>query len=303
MLSTGDCQPCIKHDRGGVVHVLDREHILGCIKEPMAAYNKAVKATIADWKPLSEASEKILAGKRVDEETVPPIFRAPVKMMQMIMEITSTSKWDWSNPAIQEAYREIAESEVYKIFADTTVALVSSLVQKNTIGTLLEIGTGPGQVTARLCEEMIKSNSSIPIIISDRTPAIAATGDSLRGRFPKLSISNVVWDFRNESPRELLAQLTRPVLLYERFCIPYGGYGAIDMIGPVADILVMVEDLSLTGKEEAWDIIYAKIGLQFFTLEKVKECLKRHFSFIHTCDQEAIQSIHSPVTDFTLAIK
>ena len=74
-------------------------------------------------------------------------------------------------------------------------------------------------------------------------------------------------------------------------------------IGPIADILIMVEDLNLTGKKEAYDIIYEKIGSQFFTYREAKEHLKNHFSFIHTCDKEAIESINAPVTDFTLAIK
>jgi hypothetical protein len=31
--------------------------------------------------------------------------------------------------------------------------------------------------------------------------------------------------------------------------------------------------------------------------------LAKHFSSIHTCDQETIDAINLPVTDFTLAIK
>jgi hypothetical protein len=218
------------------------------------------------------------------------------------MEITSTSQWDWSDSTIQEAYQEIAESEIYKIFADTTVDLVSSLLQNTTVGTLVEIGTGPGQVTSRLCEAMVASKRSTPIIISDRSPSISATGEDLRKRFPSLTIDDFVWDFRGNPPRELSSKLTRPVLLFERFCIPYAGYDAIHKIGPIADILIMVEDLNLTGKKESYDLIFEKIGGQFFTFEQVKEHLKKHFSFIHTCDQEAIEDINSPVTDFTLAL-
>lgn len=65
----------------------------------------------------------------------------------------------------------------------------------------------------------------------------------------------------------------------------------------------MVEDLNLSGKKESWDIIYEKIGMQFFTFEKTKKYLNKYFSFIHTCDQEAIQAINLPITDFTLAFK
>jgi hemerythrin len=41
--------------------------------------------------------------------------------------------------------------------------------------------------------------------------------------------------------------------------------------------------------------------MQFFNFEKVREHLKKHVSFIHTCDREAIEAINSPVADFTLA--
>ena len=101
----------------------------------------------------------------------------------------------------------------------------------------------------------------------------------------------------------MIAKLKRPVLLFERFCIPYGGYATIDRIGPIADILIMVEDLNLTGKKEAYDIIYEKIGSQFFLFREVKERLEKHFSFIHTCDRKTIETINAPVTDFTLAMK
>ena len=61
------------------------------------------------------------------------------------------------------------------------------------------------------------------------------------------------------------------MLLFERFCIPYGGYEAIDRVAPVADIYLMVEDLNLTGKKEAYDVIYEKIGLAVFHLAGYQE--------------------------------
>jgi hypothetical protein len=150
---------------------------------------------------------------------------------------------------------------------------------------------------------MTHYNINVPIIISDRSPGIAETAERLRKSYPQLTITDLIWDIRKEPPRELLSKIAKPVLLYERFCIPYGGYAAINNIAPVADMLVMVEDLNLTGKKEAYDVIYEKIGLQFFTYAEAKKYLDKHFSFIHTCDTKTIETLNLPVTDFTLAIK
>ena len=283
--------------------MINKETILECIKEPMEKYHQEAINTIGNWKPLLDASVKILAGEEVKDSESPPIFLPLVKMMRLIMQITNESEWDWSNPAIQKIYREIAESQIYKMFAVATVGIVSSIIRTVNIGTLVEIGTGPGQVTSSLCEEMIKNNSTVPMIISDKAPTISQTAEKLRNSFPSLTINDFVWDFREDPPGEMIEKLKKPVLFFERFCIPYGGYGTIDRIGPIADILIMVEDLNLTAKKEAYDIIYEKIGSQFFLFREVKERLKKHFSLIHTCDRKTIETINAPVTDFTLAMK
>ena len=283
--------------------MIDKETILSCIKEPMENYHQEAINTIGNWKPLLDASVKLLAGEEVKDSESPPIFLPLVKMMRLIMQITKESEWDWSNPAIQKIYREIAESQIYKMFAVATVGMVSSIIRAVNIGTLVEIGTGPGQVTSSLCEEMIKNNITVPMIISDKAPTISQTAEKLRNSFPSLTINDFVWDFREDPPGEMIEKLKKPVLFFERFCIPYGGYGTIDRIGPIADILIMVEDLNLIGKKEAYDIIYEKIGSQFFLFNEAKERLEKHFSFIHTCDRKTIETINAPVTDFTLAMK
>jgi len=283
--------------------MINKETILECIKEPMEKYHQEAINTIGNWKPLLDASVKILAGEEVKDSESPSIFLPLVKMMRLIMQITKESEWDWSNPAIQKIYREIAESQIYKMFAVATVGMVSSIIRTVNIGTLVEIGTGPGQVTSSLCEEMIKNNITIPIVISDKSPSITQMGEHLRKSFPQLTINDFAWDFREDPPGEMIEKLKKPVLLFERFCIPYGGYDTIDRIGPIADILIMVEDLNLIGKKEAYDIIYEKIGSQFFLFNEAKERLEKHFSFIHTCDRKTIETINAPVTDFTLAMK
>ena len=283
--------------------MINKENVRECIKAPMEQYHQNMKSTIGDWKVLVHVTEKILAGKKVGNEEFPPVFLPLIEMMRLILRVTKDSKWDWSDPAIQETYKNISESEIYKNFADATVGVVSSIVRKVEIGTLVEVGTGPGQVTTRLCKEMVKDNINVPIIISDKSPRISHTGENLRNAFPSLTIYDFVWDFGKDPPTEMLEKLSRPVLLFERFCVPYGGYGAIDKIGPVADVLIMVEYLSLTGRKEAYDIINEKIGTQFFTYSEAVEHLEKHFSFIYRCDKKTVEAVNAPVTIFTIATK
>ena len=283
--------------------MIDRTKILECIKEPMSQYHQEAISTIGNWEPLVNISEKLLAEEKVDYDKCSSALLPIVELMRVVMKVTKESEWDWSNPDIQNVFKNLAESHFYKMFSDTTVRIVSSIFKTVQIGTLLEVGTGPGQVTENLCKEMTQQGTSVPLIISDKSPTIADIGNKLRESFPQLTINNFVWDFKKDPPDELIASLTKPVLLFERFCIPYGGYVSIDKIGPLADILIMVEDLNLTGEKEAYDVIMEKIGSQFFVYAEAKKYLEKHFSFIHTCDSKTIEAINLPVTDFTLAIK
>jgi hypothetical protein len=283
--------------------MINKDQIIAAVKEPMAQYCRTMQQTIGDWQPLLTVSEKILAGEEVRNDEVQPEIEFLVEWMRLIMEVTRDGHWDWTSPSVQAVYKNYADSMIYKTFAAATVGIVTAIIKTGQAGTVLEIGTGPGQVTEALCREMTANNISVPIIISDRAPTIASVGDNLRKNFPVLPISDFIWNIREDPPAALLQKLDGPVLLFERFCIPYGGYESIDRVAPIADIFLMVEDLNLEDKKEAYDVIYERIGSQFFTLQETRKYLAKNFSFIHTCDQETIDAINLPVTDFTLAIK
>ena len=150
---------------------------------------------------------------------------------------------------------------------------------------------------------MVKSNITIPIVISDRAPGITQTRENLIKAFASLTINAFIWDINEKPPRKLVDSLAKPVLVFERFSLLYAGHDAIDKLSPIADILIMQDDLSLTGKKMAFDFLYGKIGTQFLTFRETQKRLKKHFSFIHTCDRDITKAINSSVTTFTLAIK
>jgi hypothetical protein len=269
----------------------------------MEKYNQKIVHHFSNWKPLVEAAEKIMAGEEVRYEDYPDVYRPNIQMMKLIMKYTSESHWDWSNPEIQKAYQEVAASEAYEIYADAMTDIICSILKQCPIGTLVELGTGPGELTKSLCVKMLESNLSVPIIVSDRTPAIAATTEKLRQTFPSLIFHDFVWNVREKPPAALLKKLVKPVLLFERWCIPYGGYDTIHNIAPVADILLMVEDLSLSGIPIASDIIFEKIGLQFYSFSEAEKLLGEYFEFIHRCDKKTVEAIKAPNTNFILAAK
>ena len=71
--------------------------------------------------------------------------------MRLIMEVTRDGQWDWTSPAVQAVYKNYADSMIYKTFARATVGIVTAILKTGQVGTVLEIGTGPGQVTEALC--------------------------------------------------------------------------------------------------------------------------------------------------------
>ena len=132
---------------------------------------------------------------------------------------------------------------------------------------------------------------------------IKQTADQLRNTYPEIDITDIVWDLKKGRHDHFDASVKKPIMVFERFCMPYAGYDAIDVIAEVADILVLVDDLSITGEKASFDRIYERIGSQFLVFEEAKKRLEKHFSFIHVCDREIIEMVNSPVTSFTLAIK
>ncbi len=269
----------------------------------MKRYLSAMQNDFTDWQPLEDAAELLLQGKDVDDHALIPAFRPLINMMRLILDLTDRSAWDWASPEVQGVFQEVAEGRVYRLFADVIVDMVTSVMKTVRIGTLVELGAGAGNVTSRLCDAMVQHNlSGTSLVISDRVPTVVKTGINLRKSYPSLDIREHLWDLRQEAPAELREGLSPPVLVFERFCLPYAGYAAIDMIAPLADMLIIVDDLSLTGQKASFDIIYEKIGTQFLVFDDVRARLEKHFSLVHTCDSETVEAVNSPVTSFTLAL-
>lgn len=284
--------------------MIDRQDVLDGMEAPIKRYNRKMAHDFSDWQPLEDAAARLLKGEPVNDGDFIPPFRPMLKMMRMIMEKSKDNSWDWSDPEVLAMFKEVSTGEVYNLFAETIVDIVTGIINRADVGTLVEVGAGTGQVSGDLCRAMRESRiTDIPLIISDQSAVIGQTGDRLRQAYPELNITDIVWDLRKGRHEYFDRDIQKPVMVFERFCLPYAGYGAIDVIGEVADILILVDDLSVTGEKASFDKIYERIGSQFLIFDEARKHLEKHFSFIHVCDREIIELVNSPVFSFTLAIK
>jgi len=284
--------------------MIDRQAVLAGIAAPINRYNYKMSHDFSDWQPLEDAAALLLQGKPVNKADYNPAFWPLIKMMRLIMEKSETSSWSWSDPDVLAVFQEVSEGAVYTLFAETIVDIVTGIIASADIGTLVEVGTGSGTVSAAICRAM-RNNSitDIPLVISDQSPMIRQTADRLRGAYPEMTIADIVWDVRTGAHEYFSRNIKRPVLVFERFCMPYAGYGAIDAIAGIADILILVDDLNITGEMASFDRMYERIGAQFLVFEEARKRLEKRFSLVHVCDRDIIKMVNSPVTSFTLAIK
>ena len=281
-----------------------REAVLAAIAAPMQRYRQKMTRDLSDWQPIEDAAELLLQGKDMPDDELHPDFRPLVKMMRLIRDLTAQSAWDWGHPEVQKTFLEVAGGQIFTLFSETVVDLLIAILESVPVRTVVEAGTGPGKVTARLCAEMVRCHfEDVALILSDKLPAIHQTAAALRSAFPSLAISDFVWNIREEADPKLQSLLKPPVLVFERFCLPYAGHNAIENISKIADILLVVDDLSLTGKKASFDYLYEKIGTQFLIFETARQHLEKHFSLVHACDMETVKATRSPVTTFTIAIK
>ena len=283
---------------------IDSEKVIAATERPMAWYLESMKGDLEDWMPLEHAAQMLLEGTAFDENDFAADFRPIIAMMRLILEKSASGGWNWADPDVQKVFADVASGAVYMMYADVLVDMVIEILKAAPILTVVEVGAGSGFVTGRLCPALLANGfGEVRLVITDMLESIQPVADSFRSRFPGLSIDACRWNIQNAPPQELQAMLAAPVLVFERFCLPYAGCGAIGNLAAISDVLLLVDDLSLTGRKASFDHIYGKIGTQFLVLEEARRHLAASFSRMHTCDSAVIEKIHSPVTTFTLAVK
>ena len=283
---------------------LNPDDVFVAAAAPMAQYRAAMKGDLEDWMPLEHAARLLLAGEPCNLQDYAADFRPIISMMRLIMEKSATGGWSWADPEVQKAFAEVASGAVYRLYADVLVALVVEVLRRAPVRTVVEIGAGTGFVTERLCNTMSESGIiGTRLVVTDMLPTVERLAADLRERHPGLDIAACRWNIREAPPPELRGLLAGPVLVVERFSLPYAGCEAIANLAAISDALLLVDDLSFTGEKAAFDHIYGRIGTQFLVLEETHRRLALHFSRIEACDMEVARAIRSPVSTVTLAVK
>ena len=283
---------------------IDSAQVIAATERPMARYLAGMKDDLEDWMPLEHAARMLLDGAAYDENDFPADFRPLIAMMRLILEKSAAGGWNWADPDVQKVFADVASGAVYMMYADVLVDMVIEILKAVPIRTVVEVGAGSGFVTGRLCQALRAGGfGDVRLVITDMLESIHTVADSFRSRFSGLAIDACRWNIQTGPPPVLHAMLAPPVLVFERFCLPYAGCGAIGNLAAITDVLLLVDDLSLTGRKASFDHIYGRIGTQFLVLEEARRHLAAHFSRMHICDSAVIEKIHSPVTTFTLAVK
>ncbi len=118
--------------------MIDKQDVLEGIADPIKRYNNKMANEFSDWQPLEDAAALMLKGETVKcDELIPP-FRPLAKMMRTIMEKTEKGAWDWADSEVQAVFKEVAEGEVYKVFSEPIVNIVTGIMKRDDIGTMLE---------------------------------------------------------------------------------------------------------------------------------------------------------------------
>ena len=276
--------------------------LLEAVSPAMQEYLRVMQHEFPDWWPLEYAAHDLLQGIPVDDSRFAPAFQPLLRMMRCILERTATDTWDWSDPAIQQLFAEVSGGAVYQLYERITVQMVSAIIRQLKPATIVEVGAGQGAVTAAVCRELAGGTlPPVTYLVTDQLAAVERMAAGLRQQYPELDLSAAVWNVTRACPPAVRDQLVPPVFVFERFCLAYAGYAGLETLGPLADVLLIVDDLSLTGRMYSFDKIYARIGSRFLVLEEARRHLDRHFSSVQVCDRAAIEATHSPVTTFVLA--
>ena len=223
--------------------------------------------------------------------------------MKILIEMENLGEFDWNSPKLREAFAAISGGVFHQFFGETVVEIAITLAGAIKPKTLLEIGAGNGKLTRLACKAMKSKKNYFPLVVTESKPVINKVIDKLKEDFPEVKINPFLWDIKESPSKELLASITPPALLYERYTITYAGISSIANIAKAADILVLGDWLSITGKIYGYDKAFSKIGAKTLLYSDVKAELDKYYSNYYFFDKEAQEAIKSPYISILIAWK
>lgn len=266
-------------------------------------YTQFQKEHFENWEIWADASEKVYQRQPVDENKIPKAFHNELRAMKILVEMEDLGEFDWNSPKLREAFAAISGGVFHQFFGKTVVDIAITLAEAIKPKTLLEIGAGNGKLTRLACETMKSRKTYFPLVVTESKPVINEVIGKLSEDFPEIRINPFLWDIKESPSEELLKSITPPTLLYERYTITYAGISSIANIAKAADILVLGDWLSLTGKIYGYDKAFSKIGAKTLLYSDVKTELDKYYHNYYFFDKEAQEAIKSPYISILVAWK
>jgi len=279
------------------------DEIKGKLKQVEDEYTDFIKGYFQNWEVWGDASERVYQGEDVPEEDIPKAFHTEMKMMKMILKLDKAGDFDWNNPVVKKMFSEFSGSPFYTYFGDTVVNISSILAEELGCRSMIEIGAGNGNLTRKMMNLMKESQKNIPLLITDSKDIVLSQEEKIKEEYVFADVKSMLWDVSESSPEEMKSFLKKPTLCYERYTITYTSPEVIRNIAPVADVLVMGDWLSNSGKVFGYDKVFIKIGAKIILYEDVKKELDKFYSDYYFFDRRAQDSIKSPYTGLMIAFK
>lgn len=258
---------------------------------------------LGQWEVWAEASTRVAHGEEVKEDEIPEAFHMELKMMRAILEMEELGKFDWSDPKIRAIFAELTQRPFYKFFGEMVVRISLKLAELAQAKTLLEVGAGKANLTGIMLKQMRRQNRLIPLVATDSQSVILESIGRLKSEYPQVNLEIILWDVLKPPSNGLLAKLTSPTLLYERFTLTYANFKAIGNIAEVADIIVLGDFFNHTGKLYGYDDVFQKIGSKPLFYKDVKPLLDDCFPNQYIFDQRVLDAIKLPNMTLLIAWK
>jgi hypothetical protein len=257
----------------------------------------------AGWENSEKANDRLLHGEEVSEEGVPDSYILEFRMLREVIKMETTGKFDWNNPVLKESFEHFAKSPHYKLWGETITKSSLRLSEYMGVKTLMEIGTGRGNLTEIMLKQLDEYNHPINLIVTDIDNVVLESINKLRSKYPQTSSRTFLWDIKEPPSEELLNQIEHPCLVYERASIMYASIPAIENIARIADIVVFGDMFNYTGKLYSYDEISKKIGGRTLFYSEIKPILDKYFREHYMFDLRAQQKLNYPNTTILLAWK
>lgn len=231
----------------------------------------------AAWRTWVEQSDSMVAGAHVPLEDVPDFFKTDYEWAEVVIDMSDQGEFNWNDPRIAGLFAKAVQTPFYKLWGDTITGIALALADAAGIASLVEIGAGRGNLSARMLESMQARGMQQSLIITDAHATVLDNLAGLRQQFPGRSIETVLWDVNQAAPKTV-ANVQGPVLLYERASLTYANFQSVENLARVADVAVLGDYFNYTGELFAYDRLFEKIGLKPLMYSDIKPLLERFFA-------------------------